>query len=64
MESSWRRVKLKWLGKFFGSYIYMIRHGRGSKPPSFWEISSLPEKIVMILGPPGIIFILYQIIFN
>ena len=42
----------------------MIRHGRGSKPPSFWEISSLPEKIVMILGPPLIIFILYQIIFN
>ena len=41
----------------------MINKNRG-KPPSFWEISSLPEKIVMILGPPGIVFILYQIIFN
>jgi len=42
----------------------MVIKNRGGKPPSFWSIASLPEKIVMVLGPPGIVFILYQIIFN
>ena len=42
----------------------MIRHGRGSKPPSWWELMSIVEKIIAIFGPLGIVFLLYQIIFN
>ena len=42
----------------------MIRHGRGSKPPSWWELMSGVEKLVFLIIPPLLIFIIYQIIFN
>ncbi len=42
----------------------IVKNKRGRKPPSYWEIASIPEKIIIIFGPPLIVFILYQIIFN